>query len=223
MSSGRSAREVARAVRFARRPIGQGFTLVETAIVLAVIGIVLVSVLQGRSMIANAEYKSFRNSLATHAEAFRIFRERYNALPGDFSEADERLGSDVASDGEQGNGVIDDGVSCSAATHESCLAWQHLRAAGLIGGDPTLTGTAAQPEHPYAGRFSAFFTGSQGNGEFGHKILIEGVPVEIARRIDEDIDDAQCNDGRVSARDTGNCTDGEWTSGEQVIDIIYAL
>ncbi len=194
-----------------------GFTLIEMAIAMVIIGTLLVVVLQGRALIANAEYKSFRAQLSEYRNAFHTFRDRYNALPGDFTEASSRLGLDTGSDGS-GNGVIDGGSDCSSSNDEGCSAWAHLRAAGLTKG----ASNAGPPDHSYADQFAGFFTGDGGNDVFGHKLRVNGVPVEIARRLDNDIDDGLCDEGRVSSWASGDCTDGDWDA-DTGVDIVYRL
>lgn len=202
----------------------RGFSLVEVAIVLVIIGFILAAVLQGRQLIASAEYKSFQSELAEYRNAFYTFRDRYNALPGDFSEADVRFGLTQGN----GDGQIDNGPTCDAADNESCLAWQHLRAAGMLEGNPDDGGEAASPRHPYGSPVEGFFTGNDGNGVFGHKIAVAGVPAEVARRLDEDIDDDDCNSGSIAGLNStagADCADPAegWPGGSAPIDMIYAL
>lgn len=200
----------------------RGFSLVEVAVVLVIIGLILAAVLQGRQLIASAEYKSFKSQLGEYRNAFYTFRDRYNALPGDFDEANARLGFP---DGT-GNGQIQPGPVCDGATDESCLAWQHLRAAGMIGGNPSDAAGDASPDHTYGGVVASFFTGSHGNNTFGHKIGVEDVPADVAQRLDADIDDELCNDGRVAATSSGSdCTNGgdDWPAGATRIDVVYGL
>lgn len=201
-----------------------GFSLVEAAVVLVVISIILGAVLQGRSLIENAEYKSFRQELRKYAGAFDQFRDRFGALPGDFDEAQDRLGLDSDDEG-LGDGVIGSDETCSGDTDESCLAWQHLRAAGLIDGNSETEGNEASPDHPYGGVVDSFFTGDAGNDLYGHKILVIGVPVRIAIRLDREEDNEICDSGRVSLRDNTNCVNGgdDWPAGETLVDVVYAL
>lgn len=187
------------------------------AIVLAIIGIALVSVLQGRELIASAQYKSFKGALADYSEAFHVFRERYHALPGDFAGANADLGQP---DGN-GDGVIDDGPACSTAGDESCRAWRHLRAAALLKGDRDAVGISASPQHPYDGVVSGFFTGNAGNGEFQHKMYLTDLPIRIASRLDEDLDDGRCNSGRITSQN--GCDGIDWDTGVNAADLIYAL
>jgi hypothetical protein len=188
---------------------------------MVVIGAILVAVLQGRALIANAEYSSFKRSLNEYAEAFYTFRERFNALPGDFDEANSRL--DASLNDENGNGVIEDGPTCDNDDDESCLAWQHLRYADFLQGDPRLSGDEAPPSHPYNGVVSAYFTGDHGDGIFRHKMLVTGVPSEIARRIDRELDDGICNKGRISLDPRDDCTGTDDWPDADAIDLVYAM
>jgi type II secretory pathway pseudopilin PulG len=197
-----------------------GFSLVEAAVVLVVIGLILAAVLQGRELIASAEYKSFRSQLSEYRSAFQTFRDRYNALPGDFGAADARLGLSGANG--DGDGVIDGDANCTSAGEESCRTWQHLRAAGMLDGDPGKAGRDASPNHPYGGLVDAVFTGTAGNADFGHHLSIEDLPVAIARRLDAEADDGNCNDGRVSGQNCAS-TSSEWPTAARTVDVIYAL
>lgn len=189
------------------------------AVVLAIIAVIFVSVLQARALIDNAEYKSFKQSLAEYAEAFRVFQERYDALPGDFDHPDAQAA--IGQDGGNGNGVIEGG-GCETAGQESCRAWRHLRAASLVRGDPDEDVATINPDHAYGGHVLGFMTNNDGGAPFGHKILVEDVPVEIARRIDNDIDDGRCDRGIVSAVDCDTSSD-DWGDSSAPVNVIYAL
>ena len=209
----------------ARKPgnAQRGFSLVEAAVVLVVIGIILGAVLQGRSLIESAEYKSFRQQIREYRGAFHNFRDRFDALPGDFAKASERLESTQPDGG--GDGMIGANVAniswagCSDSEDERCTAWQHLRAAGMLDGNPETPGDSAAPEHPFGGTVAAFFTGSGAEGTFGHKLLIRDVPVRIAVRFDSDEDDERCAGGRITGQ---NCDEGDWPE-DGAVDLVYAL
>jgi len=192
--------------------------------VLAIVGFLLAAVLQGRQLVQSARYKSLKSDLADYREAFETFAERYNALPGDYDDADSRLGLDAADNGN-GNGVIDDGPACANDTDESCLAWQHLRAARLMSGDAAAAGAAASPEHAFQGAVASIFTGTDGNGEFGNKILVEDVPAEFARQLDDELDDGVAEAGFVSCNN--GCPAGPpvtWPNDpDAFVDVIYAF
>lgn len=203
-----------------------GFSLVEVAIVLVVIGIILGAVLQGRALIASAEYKSFSQEIRQARGAFHAFRDRYGALPGDFARADQRIDAAAPVPGASGgDGTIDNGANgpaCLDDGDEGCMAWQHLRYAGMLGGDPTLEGEEASPEHPWGGAISGFFTGSGNNGTFGHNLLIRDVPVDIARRLDREEDDNRCNGGRITGQDCDDDDATDWPDADTV-NVVYEL
>jgi len=204
-------------------PKRAGFSLVEVALALVLIGLILAAVLQGRELIASAEYKAYKSQLGEYRRAFYTFRDRFNALPGDFADANSDLG--LASANGNGDGVIDDGPRCSAPGHESCQAWQHLRAAGILQGDPQTVGAAASPRHPYGGVVASIFTGTRGNGAFAHKVGVDDVPADVAGRLDRDIDDDRCDAGRVAGTDPSgaDCAGGDWPSDSRLVDHIDAL
>ncbi|WP_293446082.1 prepilin-type N-terminal cleavage/methylation domain-containing protein, partial [Persephonella sp.] len=60
----------------------KGFTLVELAIVLVIIGIILGAVLKGQELIKNAKEKRLYNTYREMIAAINTYLDRYNALPG---------------------------------------------------------------------------------------------------------------------------------------------
>ncbi len=114
------------------------FTLLELAIVLAVVGLVAGGILGGKKLIQASKMHAVIDDAVSYAIAVQQFKERYGEYPGDFSQAVQQWGAAVAGNGN-GNEKID-----TAA--ESYLAWQHLSAAGMIMGTFTgLAGAAAAP------------------------------------------------------------------------------
>jgi prepilin-type N-terminal cleavage/methylation domain-containing protein len=117
----------------------QGFTLVEIVIVAVIVGLLLGSVIKGQELVTNAKVKNVEANFNSLAQAIYTYQERYNALPGDDGNAKNRFGisstATVTPNGKIG-GNYKEATSGSTAG-ESGLAWQHLRAAGLIEGSPT--------------------------------------------------------------------------------------
>ncbi len=208
-----------------RRFHAGGFTLIEAAIVMVAIGILIVAVLQGQQLVDSARYKALKSDVDDYRSAFNSFQQRYDALPGDFANAEDRLGLAAGANGD-GNGVIDGGPDCDTNGEEACRSWQHLRAARLISGDDSDSTTGAPPDHAFQGVVSAFFTGTDGNGEFGHKLLLQEIPTEFAIRLDEELDDGIYNAGSVSCLAGGACdSPGDWpavSTGARV-DVVYAF
>ncbi|MDR2837397.1 MAG: prepilin-type N-terminal cleavage/methylation domain-containing protein [Azonexus sp.] len=119
-----------------------GFTLVEIAIVLVIIGLLLGGVLKGQELINSAKVKNFANDFRTIPLFIYGYQDKYKALPGDDKLATDHLGATATlattPDKKQGNGVIDGAWNSSANTEETYLFWQHVRLAGFAPG-PTDT------------------------------------------------------------------------------------
>jgi prepilin-type N-terminal cleavage/methylation domain-containing protein len=107
-----------------------GFTLVEIAIVLVIIGLLLGGILKGQEMITQAKIKNVIADISGVSAAMYGYQDRYRALPGDDKLA-SRWG--LTPSATAGDGVIE-GTYIAAATAESMLFWEHLRRAGFISG-----------------------------------------------------------------------------------------
>jgi prepilin-type N-terminal cleavage/methylation domain-containing protein len=125
-----------------------GFTLVEIAIVLVIIGLLLGGILKGQEMITQAKIKNVMADMSGVSAAMYGYQDRYKALPGDdrnAGTASGRWGAATASG--NGDGIINNPYLSLTAGHESLLFWDHLRRAGFISG----TG-AEQPFNAVAGK-----------------------------------------------------------------------
>lgn len=125
-----------------------GFTLVEIAIVLVIIGLLLGGLLKGQELIDSARAKSIAQDLRSVSIAVLSYQDKYRALPGDDAGAASRWGPSTCQG--DGDGIIEGGSSAPA--ENQCL-WQHLRLANLITGDAT---SLASPKHADGGDFSVF-------------------------------------------------------------------
>ncbi|MBK6387999.1 MAG: prepilin-type N-terminal cleavage/methylation domain-containing protein [Rhodoferax sp.] len=118
-----------------------GFTLVEIAIVLVIIGLLLAGVLKGQELIENSKIKSIVNDMKAVQAAYNGYLDRYKAIPGDetlATAAARGWGASAAGGGGNANGVL---LITAAQTFanggEQRPFWRALRASGLITGDPT--------------------------------------------------------------------------------------
>ncbi|MBI4807725.1 MAG: prepilin-type N-terminal cleavage/methylation domain-containing protein [Nitrosomonadales bacterium] len=114
-----------------------GFTLIEIAIVLVIIGLLLGGVLKGQELINSAKVKSLATDFRNIPVYIYGYQDKYRAIPGD----DKMAASHVAAAGVtvtngDGNGLIDD--NWNGGANESHTFWQHVRLAGLAPG-PTST------------------------------------------------------------------------------------
>lgn len=123
----------------------QGFTLIEMSIVLIIIGLIIGGILKGQEVIEGSRQKAVITQIDEMRASINSFADKYNALPGDYQRATERLRPDMI-DGS-GDGIIgvssNDGVSELASepanTEEHVEFWNQLAAARLISGTRILT------------------------------------------------------------------------------------
>lgn len=114
-----------------------GFTLVEIAIVLVIIGLLLGGVLKGQELINSAKVKSFANDFRTIPIFLYSYQDKFKALPGDDVRATDHVGAATANG--NGNGLIEGDWNTNSAGAETCRFWQHVRLANLANGPTTLT------------------------------------------------------------------------------------
>ncbi|MHB1201065.1 MAG: type II secretion system protein [Polaromonas sp.] len=173
-----------------------GFTLVEIAIVLVIIGLLLAGVLKGQEMIENGRVKSAATDLNGVAAAYNSYLDRYKAVPGDDGNtaAIQTRGGNWIAPMTGGNA---DGVITAAANGtftgagENGLFFRHLRAAGYLTGDPTLVGVNALPLNAWGGRTGIVNVASiQGRPAVARLLVCTGnVPGKSAAALDAQLDD----------------------------------
>jgi len=128
-----------------RHAAQHGFSLIELSIVLIVMVVLAGGILAGKSMMDNASVRATIIQLEKYQSAINAFRNKYEAVPGDFlaSQAASyglitRTGADAHGDGDF---ILE---SCSSDTAfsasrglgcETALFWSDLSATGLIEGN----------------------------------------------------------------------------------------
>lgn len=175
-----------------------GFTLVEIAIVLVIIGLLIGGVLKGREMITNAKIKRIENDFAGVSAAIYAYQDRYGVLPGDDPAASTRFsGTWRAADNGNGNGNISGGWNTTNNGNESRKIWKHLRGSGLIAG-PVDNSDASyqQPSNSFGG-----LTGIDLNiyNLSGHNIVFGEIPGDIAQILEARGDDSVPSQGSIQS------------------------
>jgi prepilin-type N-terminal cleavage/methylation domain-containing protein len=194
----------------------RGFTLIEIAIVLVIIGLLLGGVLQGQQLIENSRVKSAVNSFNGIAAATFSYQDRYGRLPGDDPSADSTRGNSWSDDAVgDGNGVVDAAATAFAPTamEEVGFFFQNLRSAGFISGDPADAGVLALPANPFGGLITIVSGGmilNDGTTDMnGTKICMGNVGGSAAIALDTQLDDGNSISGRFRASDDAGSPNAE--------------
>ena len=133
-----------------------GFTLIEIAIVLVIIGILIVGVLQGTEMIENSKTKSILQDMRGIAAAYNSYYDRYRALPGDETAATMTARGWLGAAGGAGTGVITitPATAFTTGAPQGPGFWRALTASGFVSGNPAAGYLAALPTHRGEGRIA---------------------------------------------------------------------
>ena len=182
----------------------KGFTLIEIAIVLVIIGLLLGGVLKGQELINSARVRALNNTADGITAAWFSFQDRYRAFPGDYLNARSMV--NLASNGAgvpggNGNGLVDTGA-------ERAAVWTHLEAAGYITGG--YDGVAIAAVNEYGCAVTTCPDNGFGSGMvIAHGKLIQtpvaanahelitgrGIPVDVLAELDLKVDDGAATTG----------------------------
>ena len=168
-----------------------GFTIVELAIVMVVIGLLMGVVLKGQELISNARLKAVVSQANDLTNAYYTYLHQYGKYPGDDITATSRWGAATANGNN--NGKIDGS--------EPRRTNQHLALAGIITG--TYDGTNQDiPVARYAGTCTATFMAAPSaalQNLCANVINFANLPAEVAQALDTALDDGVYNTGKVQA------------------------
>lgn len=191
--------------RLARRQ-QSGFTLVEIAIVLVIIGLLLGGVLKGQELINSAKSKAVISDFRNTATMIAAYQDRFRALPGDDANAAKHLTGAInatpPSGGALGDGLIGGAWNSTTATDESVLLWQHLRLAGLAAGDTTAPSSATSvsdwlPRNTEGGRIGVQSTVPVTGWPGRLFVCQSNISGRIAQQVDTTMDDGSSDKGSV--------------------------
>lgn len=182
-----------------------GFTLVEIAIVLVIIGLLLGGILKGQELITSARVRNMADQNSSVQAAYYGFLDRYRAIPGDIppgagpGQSCTILGNFQNCLTTGGNG---DGIITGGSFPEAAAVWAHLAAAGFLNGNyiggagAPYTAPNTAPGNVYGGPIllahTANYTSLGGAPATQRLNLIMGinVPVKVYQELDTKLDDA---------------------------------
>lgn len=178
-----------------------GFTLVEIAIVLVIVGLLLAGVLKGQELIESSRAKNLGKDMDAIAAGMISYTDRFKRTPGDdgpIATLTARGGAWAAVTAAGNN----DGIltitqaNTFAAGGETVGFFQHLKAAGFITGNPADVGVAALPRSAYNGLISV---GPGVTGMTGISVCASQIPGKAARALDTMLDDGVTATGNFRA------------------------
>lgn len=195
-----------------------GFTLIEIAIVLVIIGLLLGGVLKGQELINTARVRALNNTVDGITAAWFSFQDRYRAFPGDYLNAKSTVNLPGAPSGGDGNGRVGVTGANTDSPSERGQVWAHLEAAGYITG--SYTGAEIGPTEQYTcvsticpdngfGTGMSIFHGTEvpSGGAAAHELITgQGIPVEVIAELDRKIDDDAPNTGVMQSGDDADFT-----------------
>ena len=181
-----------------------GFTLIEIAIVLVIIGLLLGGVLKGQELITGARVRNLISQQDGAKAAFFGFQDRYRALPGDYASASTNINCPNAASATcingNGNGQIESAGAGGGTPREHLLTWTHLTAAGFLNGSYNMAAADTapldgnSPKNPYSIYLTMIYDDDYGVGTLPAKHNLKTgnqIPVEILAEVDRKVDDGQ--------------------------------
>lgn len=177
-----------------------GFTLIEIAIVLVIIGLLLGGVLKGQELITSARVRNLVSQQDGVKAAFFGFLDRYRAYPGDYSQSIANIpGCGTCSFGNN-NGQIRT-ILAGDAIDEQIAVWEHLSRAGFINGSYTYTAgaetPASAPVNPFARYLQMIYDNVyDGAPTIRHNLKTGNqIPSDILAEVDRKVDDGVATGG----------------------------
>ena len=194
----------------------RGFTLVEIAIVLVIIGLILGGVLKGQEMISNAKVRNIVEQTTAIQTAVFAFQDRFRSLPGDYAQAATNIAG-VTGGANGGNG---NGNGRVDANNDRGLFWLHLAAAGYLAG--SFDGQAVAnnlncadttcPRNAFGGSMMfSWGSGATGSAVNAHELRFgRSIPVNVIAEFDRKVDDGIPEAGSLQTDNVnlGTCRSG---------------
>lgn len=195
----------------------QGFTLIEIAIVLVIIGLLLGGVLKGQELINSAKVKNIVSEIKNTSVMVYAYQDRFRALPGDQTAAQLSAGLGATAAActtgapgcTPGNGRIDGDWNANDNTNrsETYVMWQHIRLANLASGSTDLDAASYRPRNvegsPIGIESGIAADGSAAPWIAGMRasfyVCTGGIPGRYVRQIDTTMDDGETSTGSVQA------------------------
>ncbi len=110
----------------------RGFSLIEMSVIIVILSLLIGGVVSGRNLIEKSKMQSIIKEFDSLNISINNFVSKYEALPGDMSNADKMLGTSNSCNGDGDNRITSDNPL--GLKYENACAWAHLSASGLLSG-----------------------------------------------------------------------------------------
>jgi prepilin-type N-terminal cleavage/methylation domain-containing protein len=203
-----------------------GFTLIEIAIVLVIIGLLLGGVLKGQELINSAKVKNLAGDFKNIPVFIYGYQDKFKALPGDDANvATHVTGGTLCAPATAnlcapGNGMIDGPWNATTIASESFVFWQHVRLAGLAPGPTDANATDYLPKNAAGGTIgitSASNTAIKGL-KGSYIICSDGIAGKFAKQIDTTLDDGNTETGSLMVTEAGKASGGVAVATGSIVD-----
>lgn len=215
-----------------------GFTLVESAIVLAVASLLISATIKGQEVINSTKVKELSVDFKNISLFIYGYQDKFKALPGDDAKAAAHVG---ASSAGNGNGVLSGNWNSTSISDETYLFWQHVRLAGFVTGTSDSAAADYQPTNalghaigiqsgsnctavgvPNAGCTASNLTAikdASGNAIRGAFVFCStGILGKYVKQLDITMDDGNTDSGAMMATPTANHVNGAAATATGAID-----
>ncbi|MFH2135674.1 MAG: prepilin-type N-terminal cleavage/methylation domain-containing protein [Pseudomonadota bacterium] len=210
-----------------------GFTLIEIAIVLVIIGLLLGGVLKGQELINSAKVKNLAGDFKNVPIYIYGYQDKFRSLPGDDANvANHVTGGTVctpAADAKcrTGNGLIDGKWDATDKSEESFVFWEHVRKAGLLSGSTDIAAADFLPVNANGGRigvqsnvnFDTITKDSTGTASLmvgSYIVCSAGILGKFVKQLDTTLDNGDTDTGSMRVADP--VTAGESMASAAITD-----
>ncbi len=176
----------------------RGFTLVEIAIVLVIIGLLLGGILKGQELITSARVRNIADQNSGVQAAYYGFIDRYRQVPGDWNATNAAQAIPNVTTGGDDSGRLDD--PGTGDWTEALALWEQMSKSGFIQGNytggttaPSAADTDKAPRNAFNGFLILYRTDDYDDAgtpaERLNLVLGAGIPVNVLRELDLKVDD----------------------------------
>jgi len=210
-----------------------GFTLVELAIVLVIIGLITAGIVGSQALLRQSEIRSVITGFHSLNTAYKAFSFEYNAVTGDFDDAWNYWGTDCFTPEDTTPTEDECNGDGNKQVHKDDLYWTHLRLAEIINQEVGLSVNVAETSSVEAidspvegGIFRLTYVSGTLFEQVGTFIVLQArnhlgiLPVKSAKNLDKKMDDGNASTGFLLgiSGNAEDCTTSDWSGAEGSAD-----